>query len=442
MSALLHPQPHIVIVGAGFGGLRAAHTLAGAGTLAGTLKGVNARVTLVDRNNYHLFQPLLYQVATAGLAADEIAQPVRAMLRNQPNLEFRIAAVRGIDFERRELDTERGPLAYDYLILAAGGTTNYFGLASPADLPRGLFGLKTLDDAEAIRNHLLSMCEQALDEPDAQRRKALLTFAIAGGGPSGVESAGAVAELVEHILPRDYPRLDPAEVRVILLEAGARLLPALPETLAKFTEKALLRKGVDVRFGAAVAGYDGQIVRLQDGPLLPARTLVWAAGVKAAPLFDGLDLEKGSLGRVRVGPTLQVNGRPEVFIIGDAALCTGPDGKALPMVAPVAMQQGESAARSVLRLASGEEALPFIYHDPGVMATIGRGQAVARLGPLNLRGVLAWLAWVVVHIFQLVGFRNRLLVMVDWAWNYFAYDRPVRRLARSPWAKEHSPAGD
>lgn len=436
MTALKNPQSHIrshiVIVGAGFGGLRAARTL----------KGTGVRVTLIDRNNFHLFQPLLYQVATAGLAPDEIAQPVRAMLQKQPNLEFRIAAARGVDFERRELDTERGPLAYDYLILAAGGATNFFGLAGLANPPRGLFGLKTLDDAEAIRNHLLSMCEQALDEPDAERRRALLTFAIAGGGPSGVESAGAVAELVEHILPRDYPSLDPAAVRVILLEAGTRLLPAMPETLANFTTQALRRKGVEVRLGAAVEAYDGQTVRLQGGELLPARTLVWAAGVRAAPLYEGLALDRGSLGRVLVDPTLQVPGRPEVFVIGDAALCMGADGKALPMVAPVAIQQGESAARSVLRLIAGEEPLSFIYHDPGVMATIGRSQAVARLGPLNLRGLLAWLAWVVVHIFQLVGFRNRLLVMVDWAWNYFAYDRPVRRLARSPWAKEYLPAGD
>lgn len=419
---------HVVIVGAGFGGLRAARAL----------EGADVRVTLLDRNNYHLFQPLLYQVATAGLAPDEIAQPVRAILGRQANLEFRIATVRGIDFERRELSTDRGPLGYDYLILAAGGTTNFFGITPAGAPPRGLFGLKTLDDAEAIRNHLLSMCELALDQVDPARRAALLTFAVAGGGPSGVESAGAVAELVAHILPRDYPRLDPTEVRVVLLEAGKRLLPALPERLARFSAGALERKGVDVRFGAAVEAYDGREVRLKDGSVLPARTLIWAAGVQAAPLFSELGLETGSLGRVRVSADLRAAGQERVFVIGDAALCHGPDGKPLPMVAPVAIQQGEQAAKNALRLAAAEETLPFAYRDPGVMATIGRSQAVAQLGPLSLRGLIAWLAWVVVHIFQLVGFRNRLLVMVDWAWNYFAYDRPVRRLARSPWGREYS----
>jgi NADH dehydrogenase len=419
---------HVVIVGAGFGGLRAARALDGA----------DVRVTLLDRNNYHIFQPLLYQVATAGLAPDEIAQPVRAILGRQQNLEFRIASVRGVDFERRELDTDRGPLGYDYLILAAGGTTNFFGITPAGAPPRGLFGLKTLDDAEAIRNHLLSMCELALDQADPAQRAALLTFAVAGGGPSGVESAGAVAELVAHILPRDYPRLDPTEVRVILLEAGSRLLPALPEGLARFSAGALERKGVDVRFGAAVEAYDGREVHLKDGSNLPARTLIWAAGVQAAPLFSGLGLETGSLGRVRVSADLRAAGQERVFVIGDAALCAGPDGKPLPMVAPVAIQQGEQAAKNALRLVAGAETLPFAYRDPGVMATIGRSQAVAQLGPLSLRGLVAWLAWVVVHIFQLVGFRNRLLVMVDWAWNYFAYDRPVRRLARSPWGREYS----
>lgn len=420
MTALKKKQTHIVIVGAGFGGLQAARSLAGA----------NARVTLLDRNNYHLFQPLLYQVATAGLAPDEIAQPVRAILNRQKNLEFRIAAVRGVDFEQKRLLTERGPLEYDYLILAAGGATNFFGLEKPA---RGLMGLKSLEDAEAIRNHLLSMCELALDEPDQAKRRALLTFAVAGGGPSGVESAGAVAELVRHILPRDYPRLDSREARVVLLEAGSRLLPMMPADQASFTLHALEKMGVEVRLGAAVESYDGSQIGLRGGELLSARTLVWAAGVQAAGLYDRLGLERGSLGRVVVDPSLRVPGRPEVYVVGDAALFPGPDGKPLPMVAPVAIQEGRLAAENILRDLRGLAPLPFIYRDPGVMATIGRSQAVARLGPLHLRGFLAWLAWVGVHIFQLVGFRNRLLVMVDWAWNYFAYDRPVRRLARGEW---------
>jgi NADH dehydrogenase len=421
--------PHVVIVGAGFGGLRAARALAHS----------PVRVTLLDRNNYHLFQPLLYQVATAGLAPDEIAQPVRAILRGQPNLEFRIAEVRGANLLESTLDTDRGPIHYDFLILAAGGATHTFGAQIQA---RGSFGLKTLEDADAIREHLLAMCELALDQPDPEKRAALLTFGVAGGGPSGVESAGAIAELIRHLLPRDYPALNPAEASVVLLEASNRLLPALPERLARFSADALRRKGVEVRFGAAVERFDGQMIFLKDGSQLPARSLIWAAGVKAAPLFDALALDKGNLGRVVVQPSLQTPGHPEIFVIGDAAFLPGADGRPLPMVAPVAIQQAETAVRNILRLLQRQEPQPFVYHDPGVMATIGRGQAVAKLGPFQMSGLLAWLAWVVVHIFQLVGFRNRLQVMVDWIWNYFAYDRPVRRLARGPWRKEQPSSGD
>lgn len=412
-----NPTAHVVIVGAGFGGLRAAHAL------------VNApvHITLLDRNNYHLFQPLLYQVATAGLSPDEIAQPVRAILGRQANLKFRIASVRGADLDQRILDTDSGPLAYDYLILAAGGATHTFGANVNAP---GSFGLKGLEDAEAIRDHILGMFELALDETNKTTRQALLTFAVAGGGPTGVESAGAISELIQHILPRDYPALDPSEVHVILLEAAQQLLAALPRPLSAFSERTLRQKGVQVRFGMAVERFDGQSVTFKDGTHMPARTLIWAAGIKAAPLFDALSLEKGSLGRVVVLPSLQTPAHPEVFVIGDGALLNGADGRPLPMVAPVAIQQGQTAVANILRIQHGLPALPFIYHDPGTLATIGRGQAVAKIGPLLLHGLLAWLAWVVVHIYQLVGFRNRLQVMVDWIWNYIAYDRPVRRIWR------------
>ncbi len=410
---------HVLIIGAGFGGLRAAHALAKA----------PVRVTLVDRNNYHLFQPLLYQVATASLSPDEIAQPVRAIFNRQRNLQFRMAEVQQVDLPGRVVQTSAGPLSYDYLIIAAGGDTHYFGMEF---VQRNAFGLKEMSDAEAIRNHLLRVCEQALYEHDPQRRRSLLTFVVVGGGPTGVESAGALAELVRNVLPRDYPGLNWEQARVILLEATQRLLPAMPDDLAAYTLKTLRSKGVEVRLGAAVTHYDGRQVQLKEGEPIYANTLIWGAGVKAADLMAGLPLEKGAQGRVKVLPTLQAEGYPQVFVIGDAALLPDEDGRPLPMVAPVAMQQGEHASRNLLRLMRGEAPLAFHYQDPGILATIGRSQAVARIGPLHMRGLLAWLAWVVVHIYQLVGFRNRLMVLMDWAWNYIVYDRPVRMIDRVP----------
>ena len=411
--------PHVVILGAGFGGLRAARALAKS----------PVKVTLVDRNNYHLFQPLLYQVATASLSADEIAQPVRAILGRQRNLEFRMAEARGIDLDRRTLHTSHGDLPYDYLILAAGGVTNTFGMESVA---RNGLGMKEIGDAEAIRNHILRLCEEALDEHDPARLGAMLTFVVAGGGPTGVESAGAIAELVHNVLPRDYPGAYLSQARVVLLEAADRLLPAMPESLSAHTLRTLRQKDVQVRFGAAVSGFDGRAVQLKGGEEIPARTLIWAAGIQAAGLARELPLEKGSQGRVKVEPTLQVAGRLEVFVIGDAAYLLDTDGRPLPMVAPVAMQQGVKAARNIARILQGRAPEIFRYRDPGTMATIGRSQAVAQIGPLKLHGLVAWLAWVAVHIYQLVGFRNRLLVMMDWAWNYFVYDRPVRMIDPQP----------
>ncbi|KPL82228.1 NAD(P)/FAD-dependent oxidoreductase [Levilinea saccharolytica] len=406
-------RPQVVIVGGGFGGLRAARALA----------NQPVDVLLVDRNNYHLFQPLLYQVATAGLAADEIAHPLRAILRGQDNLRFRLAEVSGLDLTQRRLFTATGEIRYDYLILAVGGVTHTFGIPSVAQ--HGL-GLKTLEDAQRIRSHLLRQFEHAAHETDEARRRELLTFVVVGGGPSGVEMAGAIGELVHMAVQRDYPNLRLEEVRVILLEAGGALLPALDATLGQAAVSALRQKGVEVRFGAAVTAYDGHRIQLKDQPDLPAATVVWAAGVRAHPLLDALGCCQDRLGRAQVQPSLQLEGHPEVFVIGDAAAALDAQGKLLPMVAPVAMQQGEHAARNVLRVLDGQAGLPFTYRDPGMMATIGRNQAVAQIGSLRLRGFLAWLAWLGVHILQLIGFRNRLLVLVDWAWQYISYDRAVR----------------
>lgn len=405
-------QPLVAIVGAGFGGLRAARAL----------RNAPVRVVLIDRHNYHLFQPLLYQVATAGLSPDEIAHPVRAILQRQRNVEFRLAEVTGVDLAGRALKLSTGELKYDYLILAAGGATNYFGLDSVA---RHAFGLKDVDDAVNIRNHLLKMFELAAQEPDPDKRRAMLTFIVVGGGPTGVESAGAISELIRLVLVKDYARLNFKDARVVLLEATDKLLAAMPDSLREATAGTLWNKKVEVRFGATVSDFDGQRALLKGGEVIPAHTLIWAAGVKAAGLMDTLGVKQGRLGRVVVRPTLQLPDHPEAFVIGDAAHLES-DGHPLPMLAPVAIQQAGVAAENIQRAIGGQPLVEFVYKDPGSLATIGRNQAVARFGRLYFRGFPAWALWLGVHIFQLIGFRNRLVVLINWAWDYFFYDRAVR----------------
>ncbi|HMG18514.1 MAG TPA: NAD(P)/FAD-dependent oxidoreductase [Gemmatimonadales bacterium] len=406
----------VVVVGAGFGGLR----------LARALRRAPVQVVLVDRNNYHLFQPLLYQVATAGLEPEQIAKPVRAILRRQKNFDFRMVEVSGVDFAQRRLDTSAGPIAYDYLVLAHGGETNFFGLDSM--MKHGL-GLKDIPDAVKIRNHVLTCFEQAMLETDAERRRARLTFIVVGGGPTGVEMAGALSELIRLVLVKDYPRLNIKDVRILLLEATDKLLAALPERLREAAVKTLWRKWIEVRFSAVVADFDGERVRLKSGEVIPARTVIWAAGVRAAPLSSRLGLPAGRQGRIPVEPTLQVPGHPEVFIIGDASYLEE-NGEPLPMVAPVAMQMAVTAARNIVRTLQGKPLETFRYRDQGTLATIGRNAAVANVYGIEARGFVAWVMWLGIHIIQLIGFRNKLFVLLNWAWDYFFYERAARLITR------------
>ena len=402
----------VAIVGAGFGGLRAAQAL----------RQAPVEVVLLDRQNYHLFQPLLYQVATAGLAPGEIAYPVRAILRNQKNLRFRMAEVKEIDLAGQQLITTTGALDFDYLILACGARTEYYGLDSVAEHS---FGLKSLDEAVAIRNHVLHMFELAAQEADPEVRRAMLTFAVVGGGPTGVESAGALAELTRLVQLKDFTELGPHDLRVVLLEASDALLQGMPAALQEAAAETLWDKHVEVRFGAQVTGFDRRQVLLKSGEVIPARTMIWAAGARAAELADGLDAPRGSLGRIAVEPTLQLPDHPNVYVIGDAAYCEV-DGDPLPMVAPAAIQQADCAADNILRSILGKPPRPFTYKDPGSLATIGRNAAVVQVGRFKLRGFAAWLVWLVVHLMRLVGFRNRLVTLINWAWDYFFYDRAVR----------------
>ena len=406
-------RPQVVIVGAGFGGMNAARAFHTA----------LVDVILIDQNNYHLFQPLLYQVATAGLSPSEIAYPVRAIFRGQKNLTFRMAKMTGLDAGERILHTSTGDISYDYLILAPGGETNFFGLDSVFE--HGI-GLKDLDDAVTIRNHVIKMFEMAAQEVDPRVCEALRTFVIVGGGPTGVECAGAISELIRLVLVKDYPELSFEDVRVIILEMTENMLPGFPEDLSQKAIDTLRKKHVEVRLNAAVDEYDGEVVQLKDGETIRAYTLIWAAGVRAISLLDTIGLRQAKQGRIVVGPTLQTVDHPEIFVIGDAAFLDDSGGRGLPMVAPVAIQQAKVASRNVEHLIKGEPLEEFVYKDPGSLATIGRNAAVARVKGFKFHGFIAWVVWLVVHLIWLIGFRNRLLVLINWAEDYIFYERAVR----------------
>jgi len=406
-------RPRVVIVGAGFGGLRVARGL----------RRAAVDVTLVDRHNYHVFVPLLYQVATAGLEPEEIAQPVRRILRGAKNVRFRLAGVTGVDLQRRAVLTDNGELPYDYLVLAAGSATNFFGLDSVARVANAL---RDLDDAERLRDRVLRAFEAASVEQDPERRRQLMTIVVVGGGPTGVELAGALAELRRHVLPHDHPELDIASSRILLLEATDRLLPGMPDRLQRKAREKLEKLGVEIRLGAAVAGADQSGVVLKSGERIGAGAVAWVAGLRAVPLAEALSSPKGAAGRVVVRETLQLPGHPEVYAIGDLAHVGDPGAPPHPMLAPVAIQQGELVATNIARQLAGEPPRRFRYRDRGTMVTIGRQAAVARIYGLQLTGFIAWLIWLSVHLVWLIGFRNRLLVLTNWAWNYLTYDRAVR----------------
>lgn len=404
--------PHVVIVGGGFGGLWATRALASA----------PVRITLIDRRNHHLFQPLLYQVATAGLSSPDIAAPLRHILRKQKNVEVRLGEVTGIDVPARQLQLADGDsVAYDFLLLATGATHAYFGHDEwSAHAP----GLKTLDDALHLRRHLLLAFERAEAQRDPQERAAWLSFAVVGGGPTGVELAGTLAEIARHTLKNEFRNIDPSEARVRLIEAGPRVLASFPEDLSERARRQLEKLGVEVTTGTPVSAIDATGYQLGD-EFVRARTVVWAAGVAASPLGAQLGVSLDRAGRVAVLPDLSVPGHPEIFVAGDLASIST-DGKAVPGVAPAAKQMGRHVAAMIRARLAGQATRAFRYQDFGNLATIGRMAAVVHLGRLKLSGLLAWWFWLAAHVFFLIGFRNRLVVLLNWAWAYWSYQRGAR----------------
>ena len=401
----------VVIIGMGFGGLRAAQTLKGQADI---------HVTVIDRNNYHLFQPLLYQVATATLEQESIAYPVRAITRRWDNVDFLMGTVTGIDLDEQQITVDTLPLgedvlSYDYLIVAAGAVTDFYGNDS---LASHAYDLKELDDSVRLRNHILRAFEQAAAEADEATRRALLTFVVVGGGPTGVEFAGSLSELVYGVLVDDYAPGLIEQTRILLVEGSDRLLPGYPEPLHRYTHRRLEKIGVEVQTGTRVSEATPTAAIMKDGSQLPTHTLIWSAGVRAVPLARLLSDDLDRRGRVPVTSGLSLPEYENVFVIGDMAYFEQ-DDEPLPMVAPVAQQQGKHAAQGILNRQDGLPTKPFHYVDRGRMAYIGRGAAVARTFGVNWTGILAWVAWLGLHIAMLIGFRNRLLVLLNWAYDYF-----------------------
>ncbi|MCF3652277.1 NAD(P)/FAD-dependent oxidoreductase [Synoicihabitans lomoniglobus] len=410
--------PHVVVLGAGFGGLR----------FAQDFDSRRARVTVVDRQNHHLFQPLLYQVATAGLAAPDIAQPIRSLLKHKPNLEVRLAEVTGIDLAQRRVHLDRGELSYDYLVIALGGRTTYFGRP---EWEQHAPGIKSLDDAMRVRREVLLAYERAEREDDPVRRRDLMTTVVVGGGPTGVELAGSLAELARKVMRRDFDRIDPREARIILVEGSDAVLGAFPPDLAASARRQLEKMGVEVRTGVRVTDLRRGEVHIGD-EVLRAGTVLWGAGVGAAAVTQSLGIALDRAGRIPVNPDLSVPGHSDVFAVGDLTTLKDANGQIVPGVAQGAIQGAAFVADVLNRsLQSGVPSDParrpaFAYRDKGNMATIGRRAAIAQIGRIHLQGLPAWLAWLALHLFFLVGFRNRLSVLLQWTYSYFSYKRGAR----------------
>src|SRR5262245_59684854 len=413
----------VVVLGAGFGGL----------TFCKHFRHPSARVTIVDRTNHYLFQPLLYQVATAGLSAPEIAQPIRSILADRPNVAVLFDQVTDLDLGKRQVFLQSKTLGYDYLVLALGSCTSYFG---HPEWEQFAPGLKTLEDALRIRSRVLLAFEQAENTEDAAAHDRLMTIVVVGGGPTGVELAGAFAELSRKVLKRDFRRIDPAHARIILLEAAPVVLSHLPPDLSQSAARQMEELGVHIRTSTRVKNIRDQEVELEGGEVIRAANIIWAAGVSATPLTKKLGVELDRAGRVKVNPDLSLPGHPEVFAIGDMALVLEADGKPVPGVSPAAMQMAKHVARIIgdeLDLGAGRAPRPlFQYWDKGTMATIGRSAAVAWIGKLKFSGLLAWLAWLLVHLLFLIGFRNKLAVLLQWIYSYFAYKRGARIITGMP----------
>jgi NADH:ubiquinone reductase (H+-translocating) len=418
--------PRVVIVGGGFGGLEAAKKLV----------CENVHLTVIDRTNYHLFQPLLYQVATAALSPADIAAPIRAVLQKCKNAEVMLAEVQSVDVNMRVVHGGDLNVQYDYLILATGARHSYFG---HPEWERLAPGLKSLEDAVEIRRRILLAFEYAEKISDPAARAAAMTFVIIGGGPTGVEMAGAIAEIARHTLARDFRHIDPSSARVVLIEGDPQVLAAFPEDLRTSAMKQLQDLGVEIRTGVHATDLTEAGLRVGD-EFIPCRVKIWAAGNNASFVGKSLGVPVDRVGRVIVQDDLTIPGHPEVQVIGDLANFTGKDGKPLPGVSPVAMQQGRHAARNILNMIEGRKPQRFWYFDKGSMATIGRNKAVADLRLLHLSGLPAWFAWAFVHILFLVGFRNRVVVLVQWAWAYFTFNKGARLITRNFQAETRPPA--